>query len=159
MRAIRRSWVLAAATLVVAAVAGNAGAVGEPFSFATTRDGSLLLASGAIVSPKTVELMGGWLDNALACTESRELTVEVLVDRVRNGATTRRTFEKTGLVENCAEGGPNFGFLLRARTLGMGCPLGGWRSGIYTFTTTTTDATTGIVTGTSLQWQKTNRCG
>ncbi len=41
----------------------------------------------------------------------------------------------------------------------MGCPLGGWRPGIYTFFTKMTDTATGIETSVDLQWQKTSRCG
>jgi hypothetical protein len=159
MRGIGRRWVLASvAALAAAALAGSAAAADEPFAFGGTKSGDMRFDGSAIVSAKAVQLMGGWNDDTQSCSTTRELTVEVLIDRVRNGVTTRREFTKTGQVANCAEGGPNFGFVKKAKGLGMGCPLGGWRPGIYTFFTKVTDTATGIETYVDLQWVKTRAC-
>ncbi|MFN8187250.1 MAG: hypothetical protein U0R69_09225 [Gaiellales bacterium] len=158
MGRIRRSWVLVAAVLGVAMLAGGAAAANEPFAFGGTKDGDMRFDASALVSAKAVQLMGGWTDDTQSCLTTRELTVEVLIDRVRNGVTTRRAFTKTGQVANCAEGGPNFGFIKKAKGLGMGCAGGGWRPGTYTFFTKVTDTATGIETYVDLQWVKTRAC-
>ena len=53
--------------------------------------------------------------------------------------TRRVRRSRTGLVDNCAEGGPNFGYDLTPKTYGMACANGRWRPGRYSMTTRTLD--------------------
>lgn len=126
--------VAAAATL---AAATPAAAEIDPGTFAVARDGQLIVVSSVLVGPRTVEMMGGWNDDALACDRWRRLDVEILIDRVRAGRTQRVERSKSEARRNCAEGGPNLGFVLRARSLGMACADGTWRPGHYDFVTNT----------------------
>ena len=125
---------VAAATL---AAAPTASAVRDPGTFATARDGQLIVVSSALVSARTVEMMGGWNDEALACDQWRRLDVRILIDRVRGGTTQRVRRQVTQARRNCAEGGPNLGFVLTAASIGMACPDGTWRPGHYDFVTDT----------------------
>jgi hypothetical protein len=74
------------------------------------------------------------------------------------GKTTRVRRWRSGLVDNCAEGGPNFGFDLSPKELGMGCPGGRWRPGRYSMTTTTLDRRSGLSAQVSLYRQVTRTC-
>jgi hypothetical protein len=129
--------VFSAAVAAALLAAAPAAALADPNSFAAARKGSLLVASSALVGNRNVEMMGGWTNDKVACSASRRLTVKILIDRVRGGKTDRVRRRKTGRVTNCAEGGPNFGFVIRAADVGLACPDGSWRPGRYDFVTNT----------------------
>ena len=81
------------------------------------------------------------------------------IDLVRpNGRTSRVRRSRVGLVQNCAEGGPNFGFDLRPRALGLGCADGRWAPGRYALTTITRDPVSGLSGSASLYRQVTRGC-
>lgn len=141
MRSIRSTLVGALAGLAAFAVSASPAAA-EPFAFAQAERGSLRVVSGAFIGPRDADLRGVWINEELGCDQFRGLRVAVLADRVRAGRTTRVRRERTGAVRNCAEGGPNFGFTLRASRIGMGCPNGTWRRGLYTFVVRTTHIAT-----------------
>ncbi len=148
----------AAAALGLLVSAGPALAEHEPFSFGIAERGSLRVVSGAFVSPRTAELRGVWLDETLGCDQWRALRVRVLVD-YRRGATTRRISKaRAGAVRNCAEGGPNFGFTIRAGRHGLACPNGRWKPGIYTFVVETLHRASRIEAVVSLDWNNRARC-
>jgi hypothetical protein len=128
---------LAAAGAAMLTTATGASAAVDPGAFATARDGQLLVSSSVLVTGKGAEMMGGWVNEGQSCLLDRKLTVRILIDRVRGGNTQRHTDRMTGMVENCGEGGPNFGFQLRASDVGMACPDGTWRPGQYTYATNT----------------------
>ena len=65
---------------------------------------------------------------------------------------------RRGAVDNCAEGGPNFGFDLTPRTYKMACANGRWKAGRYSLTTRTLDVRSGILAQASLYHQITRRC-
>ena len=65
---------------------------------------------------------------------------------------------RSSLVGNCAEGGPNFGFDLSPRALGLGCASGRWRPGRYSLTTKATHVASGLIAQASLYRQVTRRC-
>jgi hypothetical protein len=140
------------------AATSPASAVVAPGTFATARDGQLIVVSSVIVGARTVEMMGGWNDDSLACDRWRRLDVSILIDRVRNGQTQRRTRAKSGVRANCAEGGPNFGFVLRASRLGLACADGTWRPGHYDFVTNTLQRARQLRSIASLFFTKTKRC-
>jgi hypothetical protein len=140
------------------AAASPASAVVAPGTFATARDAQLIVVSSAIVGPRTVEMMGGWNDDALPCHQFRRLDVEILIDRVRAGQTQRRTRVKSQARRNCAEGGPNLGFVLRASSLGMACADGTWRPGQYDFVTDTFHRARQLRSIASLFFTRTERC-
>jgi hypothetical protein len=143
---------------VVLATGAPAAAQGEPAAFASTERGSLRVVSGAFVSPSSTDLRGVWLDETLGCDQWRGLRVSVLIDRVRAGRTTRIQRARSSAVRNCAEGGPNFGFTLRARGIGLACPDGTWQPGIYTFVVRTTHRASGLTSVLSLAWENTEAC-
>jgi hypothetical protein len=124
-----------AATALSAAPAASAQT--EPGTFATARRGPLIVSSSALVSARNVEMMGGWNNDTLPCDVFRRLDVRILIDRVRVGTTNRVRRLRSSPVRNCAEGGPNFGFSIRASNVGLACADGTWRPGIYTFVTNT----------------------
>jgi hypothetical protein len=148
-----------ATTLVLLVAAANAAAADDPGTFATAQRGSLKVVSGVMLSLRGGEMKGVWLDRSLSCRVRRQLRVTIQIDLVRpSGATSRVRQAKTGLVDNCAEGGPNFGFDLVARRLGFGCADGRWRPGRYAMTTTTTHVASGLRASASLYRQVTRPC-
>ncbi len=143
----------AALLLGVAAVA-----TGEPTAFGTARLGSLTVTSSVLLSAKAVDMRGVWNDTKVACTVSRPLRVRVLVDRVAGGKTTRVRRAGTFRDTNCAEGGPNVGFTLRARSIGLACPNGRWKPGLYHFLTRATEPKKHLEASASLDWTNVRRC-
>jgi hypothetical protein len=140
---MRRSHVVLSAGVAAASLATAPVAAAEPETFGAARQGSLLVASSALVSNRNATMMGGWNNDRVACTASRRLTVRIIIDRVGGGnAEVRR--RKTGRVANCAEGGPNFGFVIRAADVGLACPDGSWRPGRYHFDTNTRHHSSGL---------------
>ena len=144
---------LFAATAPAAAVASH-----EPFAFGDAKRGRLLVVSGALVAPKSVDLRGVWLNEALGCDQWRSLRVNVLIDYTRGSMTRRVRRSRTGAVKNCAEGGPNFGFTIGARRIGLACPNGRWKPGLYTFVVRTTHRATRLRATVSLAWPNRVRC-
>ena len=143
---------------VAAAVASAALAADLPTATAVAEKGSLKVVSRALLAPKSAELMGVWLDARRACTEQRRLLISILVDRVRGATTTRRNRSKRGLVANCAEGGPNFGFTVTPSGLGMACPSGRWTPGRYIFVVRTFDPVSQLRAVATLSYQETRAC-
>jgi hypothetical protein len=146
---------VAAASL---AIAPAAAAADEPGTFAAAQRGSLLVASSALVGNRNAEMMGGWTNDKVACTAFRRLTVKILIDRVRGEGTDRVQRRKTGRVQNCAEGGPNFGFVIRAANVGLACPDGSWRPGRYSFVTNTLHHASRVRAIASLTFRITDPC-
>jgi hypothetical protein len=137
MTKIRGALLTGLAAAAMGATAPSAGAVVDPGTFAVARDGQLIVVSSVLVGNRTVEMMGGWNSDAAPCDRMRRLDVEILIDRVRRGNTTRFRDDVSARVQNCAEGGPNLGFQLSATDVGMACPDGTWRRGHYSFVTDT----------------------
>ena len=68
-----------------------------------------------LLSERGGEMKGVWLDGKRGCLDRRTLRVAIQIDLVSPaGKTTRVRRSRTGFVDNCAEGGPNFGFDLVA---------------------------------------------
>ena len=139
--------------LGVAAVAS-----GEPSTFGTARLGSLTVTASVFVGAKDVDMRGVWNDTKVACTVSRPLRVRVLVDRVVGGKTNRVLRSGTFPDTNCAEGGPNVGFTLKARSIGLACANGRWKPGRYHFLTRAREPTRKLEASASLDWTNTRRC-
>jgi hypothetical protein len=134
-------------------------AADEPGTYATAQRGPLRVVSGVMLTPRGGVMKGVWLDRSLSCRVRRRLRVTVQIDLVRpSGATSRVRQSKTGLVDNCAEGGPNFGFEPTARRLGFGCADGRWAPGRYAMTTTTTHVASGLRAIATLYRHVTSRC-
>ena len=148
------------AALLLAVPGGSAWAANEPDAFGETRSGNLRLVSGVVVEPKSVELKGGWLNEKTRCTATRRLRVSTeIFYTAKDGSTTRvrkwGTFPRT---PNCAEGGPNRGFKIRAKRYKLACPNGSWKPGTYSFVTTTELVGGGLTASASLVWSKTGAC-
>lgn len=130
----------------------------EPFAFGQAERGSLKVVSGAFVGARSADLQGVWLDETVGCDQWRTLSVNVLIDYSRGGVTRRVSRRRAGAVRNCAEGGPNFGFSIRARPNGLACPNGRWKPGFYTFVVRTRHRASGVMALVSLAWSNTVRC-
>jgi hypothetical protein len=145
--------------VAVASAATSASlAADQPAATAVAQRSTLKVVSRALLGPRGGEFKGTWLDSRKPCTSRRSLRVSYLADLVAGGTTTRRRAAKTGLVQNCAEGGPNFGFDATARGLAMACPNGSWKPGRYSITVRTLDRTSGLHASASLYYHKTRRC-
>jgi hypothetical protein len=144
---------------LVLALAAPAAAADEPGTFGMAQRGSLKIVSGVLLNPSGGEMKGVWLDAKQACTATRTLRVSIQIDLVSAaGKTTRVKRTRTGAVDNCAEGGPNFGFDLAPKTYKMACANGRWRPGRYSMLTKTLDLRSGISAQASLYHQVTRRC-
>lgn len=149
------------ALLVVPALflAAPAAAVDQPSAYGIAQRGSLKVVSNVLLSPTGGEMKGVWLDGEKGCLDRRTLRVAIHIDLVSPaGKTTRVKRSRTGYVDNCAEGGPNFGFDLAPRALGMGCSNGRWKPGRYSLNTRTTHVASGLIAQASLYYQVTRRC-
>jgi hypothetical protein len=150
---------LVLATAVAGALAAAAPALAEPEVFASAVNGDLEVSSSILVSAKATDMRGGWLDETLPCASWRRLKVSVIIERVPGSGGARVVRKnKSRLVMNCAEGGPNMGFSLTARRLGMACPDGSWKPGRYSLATTTEHLASGLKAIASLGWSKRGAC-
>jgi len=143
----------AALLLGIAAVA-----TGEPTAFGTARLGSLTVTTSVLVSAKAADMRAVWNDTKVPCTVSRGLRVRVLVDRVSGGKTKRIVRSGTFRDPNCAEGGPNVGFTIKARSVGLACPNGRWKPGLYHFFTRAKEPKRELEASASLDWTNSRRC-
>ena len=130
----------------------------EPFAFGSAERGDLRVVSGAFVAAGSADLRGVWFDETVGCDQWRSLRVNVLVDYTRGSVSRRVARGRTGAVRNCAEGGPNFGFTVRARRNGLACPNGRWKPGFYTFVVRTTHRASRLRALVSLAWSNTVSC-
>jgi len=141
------------------ALAVPAVAADQPAAYGMAQRGSLKVVSNVLLNPMGGEMKGVWLDGKKGCLDRRTLRVAIFIDLVSPaGKTTRVKRSKTGFVDNCAEGGPNFGFDLAPKAYGMGCASGRWKPGRYSMTTRVTELRSGLVAQASLYRQVTRRC-
>ena len=146
------------AVLALAFVA-PALAADDPSAYGMAKRGSFKVVSNVLLSPKGGEMKGVWLDGKVGCLDKRTLRVSIQIDLVSAaGTTTRITRTRRGSVDNCAEGGPNFGFDLAPKAYKMACANGRWRPGRYSLVTTTLDVRSGISAQASLYHHVTRRC-
>jgi hypothetical protein len=145
--------------LIALAVSAPALAADLPGATGMAQRGSLRVVSRVLLSPTGGEMKGVWLDAKQTCRSRRTLRVSIQIDLVSAaGKTTRIKRARSGFVDNCAEGGPNFGFDLAPRAYKMACANGRWRPGRYSLTTKTTDMRSGLTAQASLYHQVTARC-
>lgn len=145
--------------LVALALASPATAADEPTAYAIAQHGSLKVVSVVRIEPAGGEMKGVWLDGKAGCLDKRTLRVSIQIDLVSPaGKTTRVRRSRLGAVDNCAEGGPNFGYDLAPRAYGMACANGRWRPGRYSLSTTTRDGRSGLTAQASLYYRVTRRC-
>jgi len=147
---------LVALSLVAAA---PALAADDPSAYGMAQRGSFKVVSNVLLSPTGGEMKGVWLDGKLGCRDTRTLRVSIQIDLVSPaGKTTRIKRSRQGAVDNCAEGGPNFGFDLAPKAYRMACANGRWKPGRYALTTRTLDVRSGISAHASLYHQIARRC-
>jgi hypothetical protein len=147
------------ALLLLLAAAGTAAAADDPYAYGVAQRGTFKVVSNVLLNPTGGEMKGVWLDGKKGCLDRRTLRVSIQIDLVSGaGKTTRIRRSRQGAVDNCAEGGPNFGFDLRPKSYGMACANGRWRPGRYAMTTKTLDVASGISAQASLYHQVTRRC-
>ncbi len=140
-------------------LAASAAAADQPSAYGMAQRGTLKVISNVLVNPTGGEMKGVWIDDERGCRDRRTLRVAIHIDLVSPaGKTVRIKRSRTGFVDNCAEGGPNFGFDLAPRALGMGCANGHWRPGRYSLNTKTTHVASGLIAQASLYYQVTRRC-
>jgi len=134
-------------------------AADDPSAYAMAQRGSLKVVSNVLLSPRGGEMKGVWLDGKRGCLDTRPLRVSIQIDLVSAaGKTTRIKRSRRGNVDNCAEGGPNFGFDLTPKAYKMACGNGRWKPGRYALTTRTLDIRSGTLAQASLYHQVTKRC-
>jgi len=134
-------------------------AADDPSAYAMAQRGSLKVVSNVLLSPRGGEMKGVWLDGKRGCLDTRPLRVSIQIDLVAAaGKTTRIKRSRRGNVDNCAEGGPNFGFDLTPKAYKMACADGRWKPGRYALTTRTLDIRSGILAQASLYHQVTKCC-
>jgi hypothetical protein len=147
--------------LAVLALAAAAPAIAADLPEATgmAQRGSLKVVSRVLLRPAGGEMKGVWLDGKATCLTKRTLRVSIQIDLVSAaGKTTRITRARSGSIDNCAEGGPNFGFDLKPRAYGMACANGRWKPGRYSMTIKTTHVRSGLIAQASLYHQVTRPC-
>lgn len=145
--------------VLVLALAAPALSADDPSAYGLAQQGSFKLVSNVLLSPAGGEMKGVWLDGKRGCRDTRPLRVSIQIDLVSAaGKTTRIRRSRRAAVDNCAEGGPNFGFDLTPRSYGMACQNGRWKPGRYALTTKTTDVRSGLMAQASLYHQVTRRC-
>ncbi|MDX6437925.1 MAG: hypothetical protein QOF45_508 [Gaiellaceae bacterium] len=146
--------------LAMLALAAAAPAIAADLPEATgmAQRGSLKVVSRVLLSPSGGEMKGVWLDGKQTCLTKRALRVSIQIDLVSAGRTTRVTRARTGSVDNCAEGGPNFGFDLNPRAYKMACANGRWKPGRYSMSVKTTHVRSGLIAQASLYHQITRSC-
>jgi len=151
---------LIAAGLALAGIAAATAAAAGPekTAFGIAQSGDLRVVSSAIMLPRAADLRGGWLNEAIACTETRTLRVTAEIFWSRGSSTRHVTRTRTVTVDNCAEGGPNVGFTLDAKANGLGCPNGRWKPGDYSFHTKTVELASGLKATAVLILTRTARC-
>jgi hypothetical protein len=156
---MKRKWIagLAAVTCALVLVAG---ASAETSAYADARSGTLSVTSGIVVLPRSADMRGVWVDEAVPCLENRRLRVRVDIFYTVFGSSAGRHLRRTrtGPVGNCAEGGPNFGFTLRADGNGFACPNGAWKPGRYGYVVRTTFLATGLRATASLNFDRRAPC-
>lgn len=136
-----------------------AAAADEPAAYGIAQKGTLKVVSVVRIEPTGGEMKGVWLDDKVNCRIRRTLRVSLQIDLVSPaGVTTRVRRAKSGLVDNCAEGGPNFGYDLAPKAYKLGCPNGRWKPGRYSMTTRTAHVASGLIAHASLYYQVTRRC-
>jgi hypothetical protein len=156
---MRKRWIAAFAALAVGLGTTAAAAQSEITAFGTAVDGDLLVSSSVIFLPKAADMRGGWVDETVPCTDTHQLRVRIEIHWSKGTKTKSKVTSKTGAVENCAEGGPNFGYAVSAKVNGFVCPGGRkWRPGTYSFNTITTDLTTGLQAQATLILTKGGSC-
>ena len=145
---------------LVAALGVAAVPVAEPpVAYAVAQQGTFKLVANVVLAERGGEMKGVWIDQRQTCRSSRRVRVAIHIDLVDAASkTTRVVRARTGTIANCSEGGPNFGYDLRPRALGLGCANGRWKPGRYSMTTRVTDLRTGLVAAASLYRQVTRRC-
>lgn len=144
---------------LLVAIAAPAVAADQPAAYGMAQRGSFKLVSNVLLSPTGGEMKGVWLDGKAGCLDTRTLRISIQIDLVSAaGKTTRVRRSRQGAVDNCAEGGPNFGFDLAPKALKLGCANGRWKPGRYSLTTKTTDVRSGLIAQASLYHQITRRC-
>lgn len=141
------------------ALAAPAAAGDDPSAYGIAQRGSFKVVSGVLLSPTGGEMKGVWLDGKAGCLDRRTLRVSIQIDLVSPaGKTTRIRRSRQGAVDNCAEGGPNFGFDLAPKAYRMACANGRWRPGRYSLLTKTLDVRSGISAQASLYHHVIRRC-
>jgi hypothetical protein len=148
---------LLAALALVAVPA--AAAADDPYAYGMAQRGTFKVVSNVLVNPTGGEMKGVWLDSKKGCLDRRTLRVSISIDLVSAaGKTTRVRRTRQAAVDNCAEGGPNFGYDLTPKAYGMACANGRWRPGRYSMTTRTLDVASGISAHASLYHQIVRKC-
>ena len=150
---------LLAVLLLALSLGAAAVAADQPSAYGIAQRASLKVVSVVRIEPAGGEMKGVWLDGKAGCLDKRTLRVSIQIDLVSPaGKTTRIRRSRSAAVDNCAEGGPNFGYDLTPKAYKMGCASGRWRPGRYALTTKTLDTRSGLVAQASLYYQVTRRC-
>ena len=98
-------------------------------------------------------------DEPLDPLETRLLDVKAQIDYIPSSAPQKRVIRKTTVrTANCSEGGPNMGFTLNAKAIGLGCANGRWKPGRYQFVTTSLEHRKRLRAVASVGWPNSTPC-
>jgi hypothetical protein len=146
-----------AAAVVMTALVGAAGATAqdEPQAISDATFGTLHVTTAVYVTAKAVELRGVWTDKSVKCSASRKLRIHAEVNYIPKSGKPKR-FPRNGVFAdaNCAEGGPNVGYTITAKSLKLACPNGKWRPARYDFVVSATEPVRKLKSLADLSWFK-----
>ena len=155
----RRSLLLVPTAAGLLVTASAPAQTSSPGTFAISERGSLQVASSILTERRVADMRGGWTNERISCRASHRLRVKIEIHRsVGGNAGGDVERSKSGPVTNCAEGGPNFGFTIRAASVGLACPNRAWRPGRYDFVTRTRDLRSGLRATATLFFRVTEPC-
>jgi hypothetical protein len=162
MHRIRQATTIVAALTSLAAAAAPATAA-SPFNPAVITDatsGTETVSAAIYVSTVDAQLLGVWNQPGIGCATVRKLRITGRFFYTPSPAGHGRHYAitRTFKVRNCAEGGPNTGFTLRAVKRRAVCPGGRWHPGEYQMQTVVTDIATGLKTSAYTDFTITRPC-
>jgi hypothetical protein len=152
----------AAAALAALAAAAPATAAGpfDPAVLGTATRGHESVMTAVYVYPTGAQLLAVWTEDGIGCSVGHRLRITGTFDYTPSpsGRSRRYRITRTFRVGNCAEGGPNTGFTLRAYKRHAVCPGGRWHPGDYQMSTTATDLATGLKASADVQFTISRPC-
>lgn len=162
MARIRQATVAVAAVASLAAAAAPASATSpfDPAVFGTATRGHESVMTAVYVYPTGAQLLAVWTQDGIGCSVNRKLRITGTFDYTPSPSGRSRHYRitRTFRVGNCAEGGPNTGFTLRAYKRHAVCPGGRWHPGDYQMSTTATDLVTGLKASADVQFTMSRPC-
>jgi hypothetical protein len=162
MTGTKRAIAMAAALTAAATTAAPAGAANpfDPAVFGQATSGKEKVTTAVYVAPRTAQLLAVWNQDGVACSVTRRMRItgSFFYTPSPSGPSRHYSITRIFRVGNCAEGGPNTGFTLRAFRRHAVCPGGRWHPGEYQFSTEAIDLATGLKASADIDFTMTRPC-